>query len=90
MYTTQTIYGTDQIIGLPLTYAFQNSKKGLTYTKIYQVLLSGSLIFGIHIAKLQFVVTDFEVSITNATNKTIGYKIHICLFHLCQSLYYRI
>lgn len=35
-------------------------------------------------------MTDFEVSIINATKKTIGDEIQACLFNLCQRLYRRI
>lgn len=88
--TTQTTNGTDQVIGLPLVYALLESKEEAVHSKIYEVILSEAQQFGIHFVKPQFVMTDFEQSIINATKKIIGVEIHTCLFHLCQSLYHRI
>jgi len=88
--TTQTTNGTDQLIGLPLVYALLESKEEAAYSKVYEVILSEAQKFGINIVKPQFVMTDFEQSIINATMKITGVEIHTCLFHLCQSLYRRI
>ncbi|KAE9536135.1 hypothetical protein AGLY_007358 [Aphis glycines] len=46
--------------------------------------------FGINFVKPQFVMTDFEQSIINATKTIVRVEIHTCLFYLCQSLYRRI
>jgi len=88
--TTQTTNGTDQVIGLPLVYALLESKEEAAYSKVYEIILSEAQKFGINIVKPQFVMTDFEQSIINATMKIIEVEIHTCLFHLCQSLYRRI
>ena len=48
------------------------SKKDSAYSKVYEVIFSEAQKFEINTIKPQFVMTNFEQSILNATKKIIG------------------
>lgn len=79
----------EQEVALPLAYALLQSKSEQAYTKVLQVIVTEGHKLGLTMQP-QYVLTDFELAIINASKNLIQATVKGCFFHLKQSLYRRI
>ncbi|CAB0041612.1 unnamed protein product [Trichogramma brassicae] len=82
----QVYKGVEQTIALPLVYALMKGKEQIAYAKIFQIISDRGREFGIQLRQPPRIMSDFELAIINAAAE-FGGNVHLCLFHLCQSVY---
>ena len=78
----QFVKGEEDVIGIPFVYALLDSKEEAAYATVLQKVIDAAGLIGIN-TRLQFVMSDFELSIINACNKVLDTsEVKACLFHL--------
>ena len=76
----QTFNGQTQEVALPLIYALLQRKSEKAYKMVFEVVVSEGRKLGLAMEP-QYVMSDFEFAIINASDETFMTKAKACFFH---------